>query len=34
LLQIPDILQRVKLGQIASYLGISQEHLSRIRGRK
>lgn len=33
LLQIPDILQRVKLGQIASYLGISQEHLSRIRGR-
>ena len=31
LLQIPDILQRVKLGQIASYLGISQEHLSRIR---
>ncbi len=34
LLQIPDILQKVKLGQIASYLGISQEHLSRIRGRK
>lgn len=31
LLQIPDILQSVKLGQIASYLGISQEHLSRIR---
>jgi len=31
LLQIPDILQKVKLGQIASYLGISQEHLSRIR---
>ena len=29
--QIPDILQRVRLGQIASYLGISQEHLSRIR---
>jgi CRP-like cAMP-binding protein len=29
--QIPDILQKVKLGQIASYLGISQEHLSRIR---
>ena len=34
LLQIPDILQKVKLGHIASYLGISQEHLSRIRGRK
>jgi len=34
LIQIPDILQRVKLGQIASYLGISQEHLSRIRGSK
>lgn len=34
LLQIPDILQKAKLGQIASYLGISQEHLSRIRGRK
>jgi len=31
LLQIPDILQRVKLGHVASYLGISQEHLSRIR---
>jgi CRP/FNR family transcriptional regulator, anaerobic regulatory protein len=29
--QIPKILQRVKLGHIASYLGISQEHLSRIR---
>lgn len=29
--QIPDILQRVKLGHVASYLGISQEHLSRIR---
>ena len=29
--QIPNILQRVRLGQIASYLGISQEHLSRIR---
>ncbi len=29
--QIPNILQRVKLGHIASYLGISQEHLSRIR---
>jgi CRP-like cAMP-binding protein len=34
LLQIPGILQKVKLGQIASYLGISQEHLSRIRARK
>jgi len=31
LIQIPDITQRVKLGYIASYLGISQEHLSRIR---
>ena len=31
LIQIPDILQRVKLGHVASYLGISQEHLSRIR---
>ena len=31
LLQIPDIAQRTKLGYIASYLGISQEHLSRIR---
>jgi len=31
LVQIPDITQRVKLGFIASYLGISQEHLSRIR---
>ncbi|WP_159471011.1 Crp/Fnr family transcriptional regulator [Dyadobacter sp. 3J3] len=34
LMQIPDILKKVKLGQIASYLGISQEHLSRIRARK
>jgi CRP-like cAMP-binding protein len=32
ILQIPDIAQRMKLGYIASYLGISQEHLSRIRG--
>ncbi|MCE7041609.1 Crp/Fnr family transcriptional regulator [Dyadobacter sp. CY312] len=31
LVQIPDITQRVKLGYVASYLGISQEHLSRIR---
>lgn len=30
----PDITQRAKLGHIASYLGISQETLSRIRGRK
>ena len=29
----PNILQRVSLGQIASYLGISQETLSRIRGK-
>jgi CRP-like cAMP-binding protein len=29
--QLPDVFQRIKLGHIASYLGISQEHLSRIR---
>ncbi|CAN0358360.1 unnamed protein product [Phaeothamnion confervicola] len=29
--QFPDIFQRTKLGHIASYLGITQEHLSRIR---
>ncbi len=29
----PHILERVPLGQVASYLGISQETLSRIRGR-
>jgi len=30
----PGILQKAQLGQIASYLGISQETLSRIRGSK
>lgn len=30
----PDFLQRVSLTQIASYLGISRETLSRFRGRK
>lgn len=30
----PDILQRISLTQISSYLGISRETLSRIRGRK
>jgi CRP-like cAMP-binding protein len=32
MLASPHILQRISLGQIASYLGISQETLSRIRG--
>ncbi len=31
--QAPHILERVPLGHVASYLGISQETLSRIRGR-
>lgn len=31
--QTPHIIDRVSLGYIASYLGISQETLSRIRGR-
>jgi CRP/FNR family transcriptional regulator, anaerobic regulatory protein len=30
----PEILQQAKLGQIASYLGISQETLSRVRAAK
>jgi len=30
----PTIIQRVSLGHIASYLGITQETLSRIRGGK
>lgn len=30
----PHILERVPLGMVASYLGISQETLSRVRGRR
>ena len=33
LFQTPHIIEKVPLGYIASYLGISQETLSRIRGR-
>jgi len=33
LMQSPHILQRASLGAVASYLGISQETLSRIRGK-
>lgn len=33
LLRTPHIIERVSLGQISSYLGISQETLSRIRSR-
>lgn len=32
--QQPEIIQRVSLGVIASYLGITQETLSRIRGKQ
>jgi CRP-like cAMP-binding protein len=31
--ETPHILERVSLGQVASYLGISQETLSRVRGK-
>ena len=32
--ETPHILERIPLGMIASYLGISQETLSRVRGKK
>jgi CRP-like cAMP-binding protein len=32
--QYPQILQRTTLGEIASFLNITQEHLSRIRAAK
>lgn len=34
LLERPHILERVSLGMVASYLGISQETLSRVRAKK
>jgi CRP-like cAMP-binding protein len=30
----PHLLQQISMGEIASYLGVSQEHLSRIRGKR
>ncbi len=34
LARYPDITQRVGLGHIASYLGMTQETLSRVRGKR
>jgi CRP-like cAMP-binding protein len=34
IIEAPHIVERVPLGMIASYLGISQETLSRVRGKK